>query len=46
MQRSTQLMIGDNQEILNVQALSSGTYIIKSVCADGCETATHRFVKQ
>ena len=46
MQRSTQLMIGNNQETLNVQQLSSGTYIIKAVCANGCETAVHRFVKQ
>jgi hypothetical protein len=46
MQRSTQLIAGDNQERLNVQQLSAGTYIIKAVCADGCETAAHRFVKQ
>ncbi len=46
MQRSTQLMIGNNQETLNVQQLSSGTYIIKAVCTNGCETSIQRFVKQ
>jgi hypothetical protein len=46
LQRSTQLVTGDNQETLNVQRLAAGTYVIKAVCANGCETAVHRFVKQ
>jgi hypothetical protein len=45
MQHSTQLAIGDNQVQLNVQSLAQGTYVIKAVCANGCETAVHRFVK-
>ena len=46
MQQNTQLVIGDNQGQLNVQSLATGTYLIKVVCANGCETAVHRFVKQ
>ena len=46
MQRATQLMIGDNQETINIQQLAAGTYMIKAVCANGCETAVQRFVKQ
>jgi len=46
MQQNTQLVMGDNQSRLNVQSLAAGTYFIKAVCANGCETAVHRFVKQ
>jgi hypothetical protein len=46
MQRPAQLVIGDNQSQLNVQSLAAGTYLIKAVCTNGCETAVHRFVKQ
>jgi len=45
-QRTTQLAIGDNQQIFNVQQLAAGTYFIKAVCANGCETTVQRFVKQ
>lgn len=44
LQRATQLVIGDTQELLNVQSLSAGTYIVKVICANGCD-ATQRFVK-
>ncbi len=45
LQRATQLVNGDTQESLNVQSLSAGTYMVKVVCANGCETAVQRFVK-
>ncbi len=45
MQRATQLMVGDNLEMFSVQQLAAGTYLVKAVCANGCETATQRFVK-
>ncbi len=45
-QRATQLVIGDNQEFFSVQQLAAGTYFIKAVCANGCETAVQRFIKQ
>lgn len=46
MQTATQLAVGDNQQTFNVQQLAAGTYVIKAVCANGCETAVQRFVKQ
>lgn len=45
-QKSIQLMTGDNQQQLNIQSLSAGTYLIKLACDNGCETAVQRFVKQ
>ncbi len=45
-QQAAQLVSGDNQLQVPVQQLSSGTYIIKAICANGCETAVHKFVKQ
>jgi len=46
LQKAMQLIVGDNQELFNVQNLAAGTYFIKAVCANGCETAVQRFVKQ
>lgn len=46
MQQAANVIIGDNQQHLNVQQLASGTYMVKVICANGCETAVHRFVKQ
>lgn len=46
MQQNVQLVIGDNQSRMNVQQLAAGTYLIKAICANGCETAVQRFVKQ
>jgi|GEM_PF-1952652 len=37
---------GDNNIKLNVSVLAKGTYTIKAVCADGCETAVSKFIKQ
>jgi hypothetical protein len=45
-QQAATLRAGDNQQQLNVQHLAQGTYIIRAVCANGCETAVHKFVKQ
>lgn len=45
MQQNAQLVIGDNQSQMNVQQLAAGTYLIKAICANGCETAVQRFVK-
>jgi hypothetical protein len=46
MKRSTSVVSGDNVEQLGVAELSAGTYFVKAVCANGCETAVHKFVKQ
>lgn len=45
-QQSTQVVIGDNQTQLNIQSLATGSYLIKAICASGCETTVQRFVKQ
>ena len=36
---------GDNLLQLNVQQLSQGSYLLKAICADGCETAVSKFMK-
>lgn len=41
-----QLINGDNKLVLNVADLLSGTYMVKAVCNNGCETAVSKFVKQ
>jgi len=46
MQKAVAVAQGDNKVQLNVQSLSQGTYIVKAVCGNGCESAVHRFVKQ
>ena len=46
MEKTTQLVSGDNNLVMNVAGLPSGTYMIKAVCNNGCETAISKFVKQ
>lgn len=46
MQKAATMNSGDNNVKLNVQTLPSGTYMLKAVCANGCETAVSKFVKQ
>jgi hypothetical protein len=46
MRKAIQLVSGENQQQLKVQSLAAGTYLIKAVCTNGCETAVQRFVKQ
>ena len=45
-QQAAQVIAGDNLQSINVQQLSSGSYMIKVICANGCETAVSKFVKQ
>ena len=45
-QQTAQLISGDNNLVLNVASLSSGTYLVKAVCSNGCETAVSKFLKQ
>jgi len=45
MQQATQLVIGDNLSQMKIQQLAAGTYLIKAICANGCETTVQRFVK-
>jgi hypothetical protein len=46
MQQPMNVVIGDNQQQINVAALAAGTYVLKAICINGCETAIHRFVKR
>ncbi|MFN4007018.1 MAG: T9SS type A sorting domain-containing protein [Chitinophagaceae bacterium] len=41
-----QLNAGDNTLSVNVAALPSGTYLIKAICDNGCESAVKKFFKQ
>ncbi len=40
------VVAGDNLLPIDVANLANGTYTVKAVCADGCETAIKKFVKQ
>lgn len=44
-QQSLQLQQGSSRTSLRVASLSAGTYLVKLVCNNGCETAVKRFVK-
>jgi trimeric autotransporter adhesin len=44
--QAASLVSGDNKIEMPVSSLASGTYFIKATCANGCETAVHKFVKQ
>ena len=44
--RIVNVLAGDNKFNFNVETLSAGTYIMKAICANGCEAAVQKFVKQ
>ena len=46
MQQLCNVVNGDNNIQLNVGMLAKGTYTIKAICADGCETVINKFIKQ
>ncbi len=46
MNKMKSVAVGDNTMELNVATLPAGSYFIKAVCANGCETTTAKFVKQ
>ena len=46
MQKAADVVLGDNLINLNVAMLPSGSYMLKAVCAIGCETTVSKFVKQ
>lgn len=46
LQQAQQLVNGDNNLSVNVSSLPSGSYLIKAVCANGCESAASKFVKK
>jgi hypothetical protein len=46
MNKMKAMAVGDNNVELNVSTLPAGSYFIKAVCANGCETTTAKFVKQ
>ncbi len=45
-QQTLDLQKGSNAKTLNVSALQKGTYIVKIICAAGCEDAVRKFVKE
>ncbi len=44
--KSANVISGDSNLQLDITALAKGTYTVKAVCANGCETAISKFVKQ
>ena len=46
MNQSQNVKNGDNNIQLNIGSLAKGTYTIKAICAEGCETAITKFIKQ
>jgi hypothetical protein len=46
MQQQGQLVVGDNKLQVPTSRLAQGTYFVKVTCADGCETAVHKFMKE
>ena len=44
--QATQINSGNNSLKLNVSHLASGSYLLKLVCSNGCNSATIKFVKQ
>lgn len=45
-QQTLELQKGANNKTVNVAVLAKGTYVVKIVCANGCEAAVRRFVKE
>ena len=45
LQQKARLQSGDNNILLNLSALHSGSYLIKAICENGCQTAVRKFVK-
>ncbi len=46
MQQAVELVNGDSRLDVNVSRLAQGNYFVKVICADGCTTAIHRFIKE
>lgn len=44
-QLNATMVVGDNNIAIPVSQLTSGVYLIKVICANGCENAIHKFVK-
>lgn len=46
LQQKQSIINGDNLLQLHVQSLSPGTYLLKAICKDGCESVINKFIKQ
>ena len=45
-QHSAKMIGGDNNIQLPVSSLAKGSYLVKAICLNGCETSVQKFVKQ
>ena len=45
-QQTLQLQKGSNNQVVDVAGLAKGIYLIKLVCANGCEAGVSKFVKE
>ena len=46
MQQSVKTIGGDNNIQVTVNNLAKGSYLVKAVCMNGCETTVQKFVKE
>lgn len=46
MQQTGELIQGDNKIPVNISRLSAGSYLVKAICSNGCETTVTKFVRQ
>jgi hypothetical protein len=44
--RNITVVAGANKQSWNIQSLAAGTYVIKAICDNGCETALYKFIKR
>jgi len=45
-QQALLVVKGENMLRVNVRNIAAGTYVLKAVCASGCETSIQKFVKE
>ena len=46
MQQSFKMIGGDNNVQLPVSGLAKGSYLVKAICLNGCETTVQKFIKE
>ena len=46
LQQSVKMIGGDNNIQIPVNSLSRGSYLVKAICLNGCETTVQKFVKE
>ena len=45
LQKQLNITIGDNLQVLNLDQIAKGTYLLKLICSNGCETSIEKIIK-